>query len=151
MIYLLMNIGAFYIVMLIANKIGSEDINKYDNLGYASPFLGISLAIFLISLTGLPPTAGFISKLYIFIAVLDAEMILVALIAVLNSVVSLYYYIRVLKHMFINKSETEPPTIKLSINDIVFILILLVPTLIFGVYFSPLVEFAQNSLAMIIR
>jgi NADH-quinone oxidoreductase subunit N len=151
MIYLLMNIGAFYIVMLIANKIGSEDINKYNNLGYASPFLGVSLTIFLISLTGLPPTAGFISKLYIFIAVLDAEMILVALIAVLNSVVSLYYYIRVLKHMFISKSENETPEIKISTNDIVFILILLIPTLIFGVYFSPLVEFAQNSLAMIIR
>ena len=150
MIYLLMNIGAFYIVMLIANRIGSEDINRYNNLGYASPFLGVSLAIFLVSLTGLPPTAGFISKLYIFIAVLDAEMIIVALIAVLNSVVSLYYYIRVLKHMFINKSESEVPEIKISINDIIFILILLIPTLIFGVYFSPLVEFAQDNLAMII-
>jgi NADH-quinone oxidoreductase subunit N len=151
LIYLLMNIGAFYIVMLIGKNIGSENINKYNSLGYSSPFLGVSLAIFLVSLTGLPPTAGFISKLYIFIAVLDAEMIIVALIAVLNSVVSLYYYIRILKHMFINKSDAEIPVIKISLNDIIFILILLIPTLILGVYFSPLVEFASKSLAMIVN
>lgn len=151
LVYLMMNIGAFYIVMLIANKIGSEDINDYNKLGYASPFLGVSLTIFLISLTGLPPTAGFISKLYIFISLLDAQMIIVAVIAVLNSVVSLYYYIRVLKHMFINESDSELPELKVSLNDIVFILILLVPTLILGVYFSPMVDFAQNCLAIIIN
>lgn len=151
LIYMLMNIGAFYIVMLIANKIGSEDINDYNRLGYASPFLGVSLTIFMISLTGLPPTAGFISKLYIFISLIDAQMIVVAVIAVLNSVVSLYYYIRVLKHMFINESKNETPEIKISLNDVVFILILLVPTLLFGVYFSPVVEFAQNCLSILVN
>lgn len=151
LVYMFMNIGAFYIVMLIANKIGSENINDYNRLGYASPFLGVSLTIFMISLTGLPPTAGFISKLYIFISLIDAQMIIVAVIAVLNSVVSLYYYIRVLKHMFINESNIEVPEINISLNDIVFILILLIPTLLFGVYFSPIVDFAQNCLTILIR
>ncbi|MCW8849296.1 MAG: NADH-quinone oxidoreductase subunit N [Melioribacteraceae bacterium] len=151
LIYMFMNIGAFYIVMLIANKIGSENINDYNRLGYASPFLGVSLTIFMISLTGLPPTAGFISKLYIFISLIDAQMIVVAVIAVLNSVVSLYYYIRVLKHMFINEAQNEVPVIKISLNDIVFILILLIPTLLFGVYFSPIVDFAQNCLTILIK
>ncbi len=149
MIYLLMNIGAFYIVMLIANKINSENINDYNKLGFAAPFLGIALTIFLVSLTGLPPTAGFISKLYIFIALIDSQMIFVAVIAVLNSVVSLYYYVRILKHMFINESEKEIPQIKISFNDIIFILILLVPTLLLGVYFSPVVEFAQSCLTLL--
>ena len=80
-VYLLMNLGAFLVVMLIANKTGSEDIHDYNGLGHTSPFLGISLAIFLVSLTGLPPTAGFIGKLYIFIALVDAKMIAVAVIA----------------------------------------------------------------------
>jgi len=75
----------------------------------------------------------------------------VALIAVLNSVVSLYYYIRVLKHMFISDSETETPEIKTSASEIVFILILVIPTLIFGVYFSPMVDFAQNCLAILVN
>ena len=149
LIYLFMNIGAFYIVMLIANKIGSEDINDYNKLGSAAPFLGVSLTIFMISLTGLPPTAGFISKLYIFIALLDAHMVVVAVIAVLNSVVSLYYYIRVLKHMFINEAKSEVPNLKITLNDYVFILILLVPTLLFGVYFSPIIEFAQSCLSIL--
>ncbi|PID57310.1 MAG: NADH-quinone oxidoreductase subunit N [Ignavibacteriae bacterium] len=150
LVYLLMNIGAFYIIMLIANQIKSENINDYNRLGYASPFLGVSLTIFLISLTGLPPTAGFISKLYIFISVLDAGMLIVAVIAVLNSVVSLYYYIRVLKHMFISKAENEPEKLNVSLNDIVFILILLVPTILFGVYFSPIVDFAQSCLQIFV-
>jgi NADH-quinone oxidoreductase subunit N len=149
LIYLLMNIGAFYIVMLIANKIDSEDINDYNRLGYAAPFLGVSLTIFLISLTGLPPTAGFISKLYIFIALIDANMIVVAVIAVLNSVVSLYYYVRVIKHMFIVDSDSEAPSINISISDIVYIIILLVPTLLFGIYFTPVVDFAQNCLSIL--
>jgi len=151
LVYLLMNIGAFYIVMLIANKTGSENINDYNRLGYASPFLGVSITIFLISLTGLPPTAGFISKLYIFISLIDAQMIIVAVIAVLNSVVSLYYYIRVVKHLFISDAESEVPELKISLNDIVFIIILLVPTLLFGVYFSPMVEFAQSCLSILIN
>ena len=151
MIYLLMNIGAFYIVMLISNRINSEDVNDYNRLGYASPFLGISLTIFLISLTGLPPTAGFISKLYIFLALLDAKMIFVAVIAVLNSVVSLYYYIRILKHMFISESEKEIQKFTISLNEIVFIVILLIPTLLLGVYFSPIVDFAQSCLTMLVR
>ncbi|MBI1931524.1 MAG: NADH-quinone oxidoreductase subunit N [Ignavibacteriales bacterium] len=151
MIYLLMNIGAFYIVMLISNRINSEDVNDYNRLGYASPFLGIALTIFLISLTGLPPTAGFISKLYIFLALLDAKMIFVAVIAVLNSVVSLYYYIRILKHMFISESEKEIQKFTISLNEIVFIVILLIPTLLLGVYFSPIVDFAQSCLTMLVR
>lgn len=151
LVYLLMNIGAFYIVMLIANRINSEEIGEYDKLGYASPFLGVALTIFLISLTGIPPTAGFISKLYIFIALLNSKMIFVAVIAVLNSVVSLYYYIRILKHMFISDSEKVVPKFTISLNEIVFIVILLIPTLLFGVYFSPLIDFAQSCMAMLVN
>ncbi len=149
LVYMLMNIGAFYIVMLVANKTGSEDIDDYNRLGYASPFLGVSLSIFLISLTGLPPLAGFISKLYIFLSVIDAKLVTVAVIAVINSVVSLYYYVRVLKHMFLSKAEHEPKKIKLAPAEIVFVLILLIPTIVFGLYFTPMIEFAKNSLSIL--
>jgi NADH-quinone oxidoreductase subunit N len=105
MVYALMNLGAFFVVMLIANKIGTENIDDYKGLGYSQPFLGVSLAIFLVSLSGIPPTAGFIGKLYLFIALVDAKMIALAVIALLNSVVSLYYYIRVLKNLFLTRPE----------------------------------------------
>lgn len=148
-IYMLMNLGAFYIVMLIANKTGSENIDDYDGLGAKMPFLGVALAIFLISLTGIPPTAGFIAKLYLFIALVDANMIGVAVIALLNTVVSLYYYVRVLKHMYLTPSQKEQENIIPSFGSFAYVLVLLIPVLVFGVYFSPIVEFAKSCITLL--
>lgn len=147
--YALMNLGAFYIVMIIADKTGSEDIDDYDGLGYTSSFLGISFIILLISLVGLPPTAGFIGKLYLFIAVLDAEMYIVAVIAVLNTVVSLYYYLRVLKHMYLSKSNSTTKAVSATISQKIILLLLVVPTLLFGIYFQPIVNFAKSCITVL--
>jgi NADH-quinone oxidoreductase subunit N len=148
-VYLLMNMGAFLVVMLIANKIGSENIDDYDGLGHTSPFLGVALAIFLVSLTGLPPTAGFVGKLYLFIALVDAKMIAVAVIALLNSVVSLYYYIRVLKHMFLTKPEKETQIVTTTLPNTILVSFLVTAILVFGVYFSPIVDAAKNCLVLL--
>ncbi len=148
-VYLLMNLGAFLVVMLIANKINSEEIDDYDGLGYSSPFLAASLAIFLISLTGLPPTAGFIGKLYLFVALVDANMIGLAVVALLNTVVSLYYYVRVLKHMYLTKPETAIPEIKTSKPNTILVLVLLIPIFIFGIYFTPLVDLAKGCITIL--
>lgn len=148
-IYLFMNLGAFFIVILIANRIGSEEIDDYDGMSYRTPLLSVSLAIFLISLTGLPPTAGFIAKLYLFIALVDAKMIAVAIIALLNTVVSLYYYVRVLKHMFLTKPKTDESKISIGLADTVVLMALLIPIFIFGLYFTPIVNLAKNSIAFL--
>jgi NADH-quinone oxidoreductase subunit N len=148
-IYALMNLGAFYIVMLIANKIGSEDIDDYKGLGSKAPFLGVSLGIFLVSLVGLPPTAGFIGKLYLFSALVTSNMIFLAVIALLNTVVSLYYYIRVLRAMFLDKPVKEVEPFKVSILNNVVILALVIPVLLFGIYFTPLVQYAKSSIAIL--
>ena len=147
-VYLFMNLGAFYVVMLIANKIDSEEIEDYKGLGYSLPFLGTALGIFLVSLTGLPPTAGFIGKLYLFIALVDANMITVAVIALLNTVVSLYYYIRVLKAMFLVRSEKHIE-INLSALNYVVLVLLIAPVLILGIYFSPLINLAKHSVQLL--
>jgi len=149
LVYLFMNLGAFFVVMIIANKIGSEEIDEYDGLGYTAPLLAVSLGVFLVSLTGLPPTAGFIGKLYLFIALVDAKMIVVAIIALLNTVVSLYYYIRVLKHMFLTKPKYEEAKITIDLADTVILLTLLIPIFIFGLYFTPIVNLAKNSIALL--
>jgi NADH-quinone oxidoreductase subunit N len=148
-VYAFMNLGAFFVVMLIANKIGSEDIDDYKGLGYKMPFLGISLGIFLISLTGIPPTAGFIGKLYLFMALIDAKMVTLAFIALINSVVSLYYYIRVLKNMYLIRPEGEITTFKVSTSNVIITLVLLIPVLVLGIYFTPLVDLANKSLALL--
>jgi NADH-quinone oxidoreductase subunit N len=147
-IYLFMNLGAFYIVMLIANKINSENIDDYKGLGYSIPFLATSLSIFFISLTGLPPTAGFIGKLYLFIALIDAKMVVVAIIALLNTVVSLYYYVRVLKALFLVKTDKKVD-IEITPLNFVVVLALLAPVLILGIYFTPLVDLAKASIQIL--
>lgn len=149
LVYLFMNLGAFFVVMLIANKISSEEIDEYDGMGYKTPLLAVSLAIFLISLTGLPPTAGFIGKLYLFIALVDAKMIAVAIIALLNTVVSLYYYVRVLKHMFLSKPKTEQKSISIGLADTIVLMAILIPVFVFGLYFTPIVNLAKSSIALL--
>jgi NADH-quinone oxidoreductase subunit N len=148
-VYMLMNLGAFLVVMLVANKTNSEEIDVYNGIGYTSPLLGVSFAIFLISLTGLPPTAGFIGKLYLFAALVDAKMITVAVIALLNSVVSLYYYARVLKHMYLVKATESTPSVIPSLGGRILILVLVIPILVFGIYFGPLVNLAKSCLVII--
>ncbi len=145
-IYLFMNLGAFYVVMLIANKIGSEDIEDYKGLGSRAPFLTVALAIFLISLTGLPPTAGFIGKLYLFAALINHGWVWLAVVGALNSVIALYYYVRVLRNMFLRQGVSEQaPALTFGSVQTVTLLVLLVPTVLLGIYFSPLVHLAQAS------
>jgi NADH-quinone oxidoreductase subunit N len=148
-IYLFMNLGAFFVVMLIANKIGSENMDDYKGMGSSVSFLGVALAIFLLALAGLPPTGGFIAKLYIFIALVDANMIAVAIIALLNTVVAYYYYVRVLKNLYLVQVE-NPSTeiIQVSTGNVIIIVLLLIPVMVFGVYFTPLVNLAKSSISL---
>jgi len=147
-VYLFMNLGAFYVVMLIESKIGSEDIDSYRGFGYRSPLVSIAMAIFLISLAGIPPTAGFIGKLFLFAALLDAKWIWLAVIGALNTVISLYYYVRVIRNMFLRDPEDSTTPIVFSNPQLTILVILLIPTLVFGLYYSPIVEFANASVAM---
>ncbi|HTY37926.1 MAG TPA: NADH-quinone oxidoreductase subunit N [Bacteroidota bacterium] len=148
-VYMLMNLGAFYIVMLIANKTGSEDIDSYKGLGYRAPFMSVSLVIFFISLAGLPPTAGFIGKLFLFASLLDARWVWLAIVGAINSVVSLYYYVRVVRNVFLRDPEGNAAPISFSAPQIAIVLLLVVPTLLFGLYYTPIIELANASITMI--
>ncbi len=148
-VYLFMNLGSFYVVMLISNKIKSEHIDSYRGLGKRTPLLSVALAIFLISLTGLPPTAGFIGKWMIFLSLINAKMVLIAVIGVINSVISLYYYVRVIRNMFLRDENEFSGTITFSLPQQILLLSLLVPTLYLGLFFNNLVAFAQYSVKMV--
>lgn len=148
-VYLFMNLGAFYVVMLVANKTSSEDIDAYKGLGYRSPFISVSLAIFFFSLAGLPPTAGFIGKLFVFASLLDAKWVWLAIVGAANSVISLYYYVRVVRNIFLRDPEGNADRLIFSTPQIGLVLLLVVPTLLFGLYYSPIVEFANASVTML--
>ncbi len=106
--YLAMNLGAFAVVILIENRLGSVDISAYSGLGRKAPFLAFSLTIFLFSLIGIPPTAGFSGKWQLFLGVLDEAQrggwpyYFLALMAVANTAVSVYYYARIIKGMYLD-------------------------------------------------
>ncbi|MFQ6615673.1 MAG: NADH-quinone oxidoreductase subunit N [Fidelibacterota bacterium] len=146
-VYLFMQLGAFFVAILVSNRFGTEVIDEYSGLGFKAPFLGILMAIFMFSLTGIPPTAGFIGKFYLFSALIQAgpQFYWLAVLGVLNSVVSLYYYVRVLKVMFLEgepQAEFHLPS-RMSVTLLIF---LGLPTLVFGVYWSPIADWVHNSL-----
>ena len=148
--YMLMNLGAFFIVQLITNKTDSENIEDYTGLGFKAPVISVCLTVFLISLTGLPPTAGFIGKLYVFTSVINAGFIWLAVIGVINSVISLYYYMKVVRNMYMKQNENTAEKFKFSPAVIIIVLILAIPTLIFGIYFTPIVQWANLSMNIFI-
>jgi NADH-quinone oxidoreductase subunit N len=103
--YTFMNLGAFAVVILIVRD-GEEreEINDLAALGYARPALGLAMTLFMLSLGGIPPTVGFMGKFYLFNAAMASGYYWLVIIAVLNSVVSMYYYLRVITTIY----RTEP-------------------------------------------
>ena len=149
--YFLMNFGAFYVVILIANKTGNENLEDYRGLGIKMPLAGAALTVFLISLVGLPPTVGFIGKLYIFSALLAKGSLYLglALVGIMTSVISLYYYMLIPLNMFLRESKKpDEKSMKLDLAPQIFMTVLMILTLVFGIYFAPLSDFAKYSSAM---
>jgi NADH-quinone oxidoreductase subunit N len=146
--YLFMNFGAFYVAMLISNKLNTEDIGDYKGLGFRSPLICVAMAVFLVALTGIPPTAGFIAKFYMFAAVINAGWYGLVLIAGINTIVSLYYYVRIFRNMFLAEPEGDASPVEFSFGSKLVLFLLLIPTLGLGLYFRPVLDFAQASVRM---
>jgi NADH-quinone oxidoreductase subunit N len=105
--YVVTNLAAFAIVILFARTAGSEEIKDYAGLSRRSPWLAMALLIAFLSLAGMPPLAGFVAKIYVFAAAVDSGLIWLAFIGVLNSIVGLYYYMIVLKVVYLYRSEDD--------------------------------------------
>ncbi len=149
-VYLFMNLGAFYVVVLVANGTRSEEIADYSGLGTRAPLAAVSLAIFLFALTGIPPFSGFIGKVYLFAEVINRGVYWLAVVAALNSVVSLYYYARIVKVMFLEEPR-EPSALPVATVPAAVVVLLAVPTLVLGVYWEPVIRFAEASVRMLAR
>ena len=106
LVYIFSNLGAFGVVIAISNATGKENMDDYNGLYHTNPGLSLALTLALFSLAGIPPVAGFFGKFFLFTAAAQKGFYLLVLIAVLNTIISLFYYLLVVKAMFINKSET---------------------------------------------
>ena len=144
-VYFFMNLGAFVVVMVVDNNLNSEDINSYSGLSQVAPGLSAAMAVFLFSLTGIPPFAGFIGKVVIFLSAIDKGLYWLVIIAVLNTVVSLYYYARVIKKMYLETAPADIQPIKVGVLPALIIISLLIPTILFGIWWAPLQSFAHFS------
>ena len=104
--YAAANLTAFIAIIAIGNRIGSDQIDDYAGVAQRSPLLAIGLALALVALIGVPPTGIFIAKLYVFTAAVNADLIWLAVVGVINSVVSAYYYVRIIRVMFLQQPKS---------------------------------------------
>jgi NADH-quinone oxidoreductase subunit N len=138
-VYLFMNLGSFAVVALIRNQIFSEEIDSYNGIGWQAPALCVSLGACFFSLVGLPPFGGFWGKLVIFSQLFNGGQIhwflwILLVVGGLNTVFSLFYYIRVLKAMFIASPEEGAREIEVPAAMGNYALLIAAPVLLLGLF-----------------
>ena len=134
LIYLFSNLGAFSVVSIISTRTGKEDMTDYNGLYKTNPRLSLLMLLSLFSLAGIPPVAGFFGKFFLFMSAASQGSYLLVLIATLNATLSLYYYLLVVKSMFIIKNDNPIPTIQSGIYTKVAMVICLLGILTIGFY-----------------
>jgi NADH-quinone oxidoreductase subunit N len=147
--YAVMNLAAFSAVIAISNRIGSDNIDDFAGMSRRAPYLAAVLAFAMISLTGVPPTVGFMVKIYIFGAAVSSGLAWLAVVGVLNSVVSAYYYLRVVRVMYLS-----PPPVEERIASTLPLRLVVLGTaagvLFFGIFPRPLLELARTAAEVLV-
>ena len=145
--YLFANLGAFAVVIAVSNFIKSDEIEDYNGLNRRSPFLAAAMFLFLLSLAGVPPLAGFIGKLYLFVAAIEQELYTLLIVGLINIVISMYYYLIVVKKMYINEpTDPTPLTVSMPLKTAVYVGI--AGTLLLGIWPKPFIDWAVSATLM---
>ncbi len=150
--YAAMNVGAFAVVSHFAGA-GERyvSLDDYAGLGRRSPLLAATLTIFLLSLIGIPMTSGFFAKFYVFSAALQANLVGLTIIGVLNSAVGAYYYLRIIVMMYMREAREEAPAAPISASLGVALAISVAATLYLGILPGRVLEYAARSAADLVR
>jgi NADH-quinone oxidoreductase subunit N len=136
--------------MMVLNNTGREDISAFRGLAWRGGAIpAAAMAVFLFSLAGIPPLAGFIGKFYLFAAVIEKQMWLLALVAGLNSVVALYYYARLIRTMYLDLPMDGDPVMSVDVHNSLLVGVLVLGTIVFGVYWTPVADLAQRSITFL--
>src|SRR6267142_698050 len=133
--YVAMNLGAFAVIVLLAHKgQRGEELRDYGGLGFRYPIIGALLSLFMISLSGIPPTVGFTGTLYLFGAAVQSGHVLLAVIGVLNSAISIFYYLRLMVLMYMREAQEALPAIRVPVTLALVLLITAAATLWPGLF-----------------
>jgi NADH-quinone oxidoreductase subunit N len=147
MVYTFMNLGAFLVIVAMRREnIIGEDLDDISGLMYRSPGYAVLMLIFLLSLAGIPPTAGFWGKYYIFRSLVETGHYTLAVIATLYVAVAIYYYFKIVRSMFINPETAKAPPMATSMGLRVALGVSGLLTLVIGLYPEPFLRLAQSSL-----
>jgi NADH-quinone oxidoreductase subunit N len=143
--YVLTNILAFGVVILFANATGSEEIRDLSGMARRSPWLGLAMTVALLSLAGIPPAAGFVGKFLLFRAAVDAHLTWLALVGVVNVIIGLYYYLIIIRTMYMEEAPTDEP-IPVSAPYTWALSISVAGVLLFGtILVTPLLNWATSA------
>jgi len=146
LIYTFVNIGAFALVIALRREqVVGDRVADFAGLARRAPWPAFAMLVFMLSLAGIPATAGFIGKWYLFGAVVKADYAWLAVVAVVNSAISLYYYARIVVNMYMKAPEDEARLVP-SLGQRVAIAVCVVFTIVFGLYPQPIITFAEKSI-----
>ena len=144
--YTFMNIGAFGVVIFLSRKEDpAVNLSDYSGIGFRYPVLAVCMTVFMVSLAGIPPTAGFIGKFYIFSAAVKAGYIGLAVIGVLNSAVSVFYYFRIIVYMYMKEPDREFSGLIISPSLVAAILCCALGIVLMGIFPSSTLQLTQSS------
>jgi len=144
--YAFMNLGAFAVVVALERRHDRYlQLADYAGVGFRYPILGLSMALFMFSLSGLPPTAGFMAKFYVFSAAVEQGYIGLAIIGVLNSLISIYYYLRPIVLMYMEEPKAEMPSLSLAPFIFAALVLAILGTLHLGLFPAHMLGLAQDA------
>jgi len=143
--YVVTNLAAFAVVVMFARSAGSEEIADYAGLSRRAPGLALSLLVAFLSLAGMPPFAGFVAKLYVFAAAVQSGLIWLAFVGVINAIVGLYYYLVVLKVVYLYRSEDEDKRIAIPGAQAIALVGCVVAVLVIGMVSGPWLDWMLNA------
>jgi NADH-quinone oxidoreductase subunit N len=140
--YLFANMGAFAVITIFSDRTGSEQIADYAGFAKSSPVLAAALSVFLLSLAGIPPLAGFLAKYYVFAAAVQAGYTWLVILAVLTTVIALYYYANVIRLMYLTP-DTNPHHIIPSFPAGLVLVLSVAGVVVFGILPQKILELAM--------
>lgn len=146
--YILTNLAAFGAVAVVGNKTGSDDMKAYYGLQRRAPGLALVMLVAFLSLAGMPPFGGFVAKVFVFSAAIEKGWVWLAVVGILNSIVGVYYYLTVLKYVYLYRMEGEEEDkhqIFLSRPYAIALTILSIGILLVGAFFGPWYAIANNA------
>ena len=142
--YTFTQLGAFFVATLIGSRLGTDEIPDYAGLAQRAPVSALLMAIFMLSLTGIPPTAVFFGKFYVLAAAIDNGLLWLAVVGIVNSVISLYYYVGVIRAMYVMPAPSTAPLVEPAALQVALGVAGL-GTLVIGLFPDPVIALARSA------